>query len=388
MRWVKRIGAVIGALALVAIVAGLIYREEIERLYRVNTLFDEDRIVSNFSNMETMFLSAPIPRSGPVWAFGEAPAPLPETFVGVDGEQSVADYLASSATTSLLVIRNDRIEFEDYYLGTGPEDLRISWSVAKSFLSALVGIAVKEGAIASLDDPVTQYAPILAGSGYDGATIRNVANMASGVAFNEDYLDYDSDINKMGRALALGGSLDEFSASITATTGAPGEAWRYVSIDTHVLGMVLRAATGASVADYMAEKLWSKIGVEADAYYLTDAEGAAFVLGGLNIRTRDYARFGRLILNDGVWEGERVLPEGWVEESTAISAPPPAEAGYPFRYGYQWWTPPDADEEIFAIGVYGQWIWIDRKAKVVVVRTSANRNFRANNSQSRLDSIA
>ncbi|MEO1614144.1 MAG: serine hydrolase, partial [Pseudomonadota bacterium] len=92
--------------------------------------------------------------------------------------------------------------------------------------------------------------------------------------------------------------------------------------------------------------------------------------------------------NDGVWEGERVLPEGWVEESTAISAPPPAEAGYPFRYGYQWWTPPDADEEIFAIGVYGQWIWIDRKAKVVVVRTSANRNFRANNSQSRLDSIA
>lgn len=388
MVWVKRVAAVLGVFVIIGLIAALIYREEIERLYRVNTLFDEDRIVSNFSNMEAMFFSAPIARSGPVFEFETARTTLPATFGGVDGEQSVAGFLEASKTTSILVIRNDKIEFEDYFLGTGPDDLRISWSVAKSFLSAMIGVTVGQGAIESLDDPVIKYAPSLKGSAYERATVRNVANMASGVAFNEDYLDYDSDINKMGRALALGGSLDEFAASITATAGEPGENWRYVSIDTHVLGMVLRGATGSTVADFMSANLWSKIGVEADARYVTDAKGAAFVLGGLNMRTRDYARFGRLILNDGVWEGEQVLPEGWVAESTSVSAPPPVDPNFPFVYGYQWWSPRDADEEVFAIGVYGQYIWIDRKAGVVIVKTSADRNFRANDSQSRLDSIA
>ena len=389
MRWVKRFGYGLGVVIVVALVAAFIYREEIERLYRVNTLFDEDRIVSNFSNMGRMFLTAPVSRGdGPVFEFGEAKGPLPETFAGLDGERNTAEFLETTKTTSLLVIRGDQIEFEDYYLGTTPEDLRISWSVAKSFLATMVGIAVGEGDIESLDDPVVKYAPSLKGSAYEGATIRNVANMASGVAFNEDYLDYNSDINKMGRELALGGSLDEFAAGLTAKAGPPGETWRYVSIDTHVLGMVLRGATGKSVPDYMTEKLWSKIGAEADAVYVTDAPGAAFVLGGLNIRTRDYARFGRLILNDGVWEGERLLPEGWVEESTSLSAPPPVSDEYPFRYGYQWWVPPGADEEVFGVGVYDQYLWIDWKTGVVIVKTSANRQFRANDGVSKLEHIA
>ena len=171
--------------------------------------------------------------------------------------------------------------------------------------------------------------------------------------------------------------------------GEPGENWRYVSIDTHVLGMALRGATGQSVSDYMASKLWSKIGVEADAYYTTDGEGAAFVLGGLNMRTRDYARFGRLFLNDGNWDGEQVISKSWVRESTSDLAPPPAptfERGE--HYGYQWWLPPAHDDEFYGIGVYGQYLFIDRKAGVVVVKTSADRAFRENDGIVQLETIA
>lgn len=388
-KWIKRGLWAFGGLIAVAAVAAFIYREPLERLYRVNTLFDADRIVNNFSNMRTMFLAADIPRGGDVFEFGAAPAPLPAEFTLDGATYNTADFLERTKTTSLIVIRDDKIEFEDYFLGTGPEDRRISWSIAKSFLSALVGIAIDEGAIASMDDPVEKYAPLLKGSAYEGVTLRQVAMMSSGVAFNEDYLDYDSDINKMGRELALGGSLDEFSARITATAGAPGENWRYVSIDTHVLGMALRGATGQPVADYMAEKLWSKIGVEADAYYSTDGEGAAFVLGGLNMRTRDYARFGRLFLKDGMWEGEQVISRDWVRESTSDLAPPPAptyERGE--HYGYQWWLPPEHDDEFYGIGVYGQYLWIDRKTGVVIVKTSADKNFRANGGIAQQKTIA
>jgi CubicO group peptidase (beta-lactamase class C family) len=389
MKWIKRVLWGLGGLALIAVIAAMIYREPLERLYRVATLFSADRIVSNFSNTKTMFLTDDIPRSGPVYEFGGAPDALPETFEFESEAFTTTELLERTKTTSLIVIRDDQIEYEDYFLGTGPEDQRISWSIAKSFLSALVGIAVDEGAIADLNDPVTKYAPSLAGFAYENASIRQVAMMTSGVAFNEDYIDRFSDINMMGYELGLGGSLDRFSARITDTAGAPGENWRYVSIDTHVLGMALRGATGKTVGAYMAEKLWSKIGVEADAYYNTDGEGAAFVLGGLNMRTRDYARFGRLFLNDGMWEGEQIIPKGWVRESTSDLAPPPAptyERGE--HYGYQWWMPPAHDEEFYGIGVYGQYLWIDRKAGVIVVKTSADKAFRENDGQVQLETIA
>src|SRR5699024_857552 len=154
-------------------------------------------------------------------------------------------------------------------------------------------------AIEDIDEPVTKYVPALVGTAYDGATIRNVLQMASGVRFNEDYLDYDSDINRMGRVLALGGSMDEFAAGLTARERPPGQAWQYVSIDTHVIGMVVRGATGRSVIDLMAEKLVQPMGLEAAPFYVTDGYGTAFVLGGLNMPTRDYARFGQMFLQNG-----------------------------------------------------------------------------------------
>jgi CubicO group peptidase (beta-lactamase class C family) len=218
--------------------------------------------------------------------------------------------------------------------------LRISWSVAKSYLSALMGVLVNEGTIASIDDPVTKYAPSLASSAYAGSSIRNVLNMSSGVTFDEDYLDYDSDINKMGRVLALGGSMDEFTTEIKDSFTAPGTDWKYVSIDTHVLSMVIRGAMpGSNIADLMAKHVTGPMGLEATPYYLTDGFGVAFVLGGLNQRTRDYARMGLMFLQDGRLGETKIIPADWVAASTVPSAPTDPDQ---YGYGYQWWMPRDA----------------------------------------------
>ncbi|WP_299691765.1 serine hydrolase [uncultured Tateyamaria sp.] len=364
IKWAVRLVA----LLLVAVLAvGIWKREEVERLLAVNTLFDEDRIVENFSNMDAAFLHVELPRgNGPV-------SPLPSgTALTMPSDYDT--WVADRTITSVLVLQDGAIVHEAYYQGTSPDDRRISWSVAKSYLSALFGILVAEGAIGSLDDPVTDYAPMLAGGAYDGATVRNVLQMSSGVTFDEDYLDYYSDINRMGRVLALGGKMDAFAARLTARFAAPGETWKYTSIDTHVVGMVARGATGRSVTDLMTEKLVQPLGLEHAPYYLTDGVGVAFVLGGLNITTRDYARFGQMILQDGMWQGQQVVPADWVAASTVPSAP--TKAGQ-VGYGYQWWIPVGARKGVtMGRGIYGQYLYLDAQAQVVIVVTAADRQFR------------
>ncbi len=353
-------------LVLALVLGGLAFwkRDAISRLLAVNALFAPDRIVYNFSHMGDLFFNAPLVLPA------ATPSPLPATPMEMP---DLGPWVAARAVTGLVVLKDGNLVHESYYLGTEDTDLRISWSVAKSFLSALMGIVLEAGDIASIDDPVTKYAPRLKGSAYEGASIRNVLNMASGVRFNEDYLDFNSDINKMGRVLALGGSMDDFAAGLTARQRPPGEQWQYVSIDTHVLGMVIRGATGRSIKDLMVEKLLAPLGLEADPYYVTDGYGTAFVLGGLNLRTRDYARLGQLFLQNGMWNGRQLLPASWVAASTADSAPrTPPENGY----GFQWWLPADAREgEFFARGVYGQYIYVNRPAGVVIALNSADLGF-------------
>lgn len=364
LKWVLRITLM---LVLAAIVVGVWKREEIQRLMAVNSLFSEDKIVYNFSHMDDAFLTVDLPRGdGPTWE-------LPYG-AGFDLPGGTDQWIEDRAVTSLLVMQDGQIRFEEYYLGTTPEDRRISWSVAKSYLSALFGILMAEGAIGSLDDPVVQYAPMLAGTAYDGATIRNVLNMASGVTFDEDYLDPKSDINRMGRVVALGGELDDFAASLQDTFVEPGAQWQYVSIDTHVIGMVIRGATGRSVSELLTEKIIQPLGLERDGYYVADGAGVAFVLGGLNFTTRDFARFGQMILQNGEHNGQQLVPADWIAASVQPSAPTePGKIGY----GYQWWIPVGAHEgEFLARGVYGQYIYLDQPRGVLIVSTGADRKFR------------
>ncbi|WP_132997141.1 serine hydrolase [Sulfitobacter sp. TCYB15] len=363
----KWLGRILLALVVAVVVVGLWKREEITRLLAVNSLFAEDKIVHNFSHMDDAFLSKPLSRGD---------GPTAELSYGAEYAPSapVNDWIKARDVTALVVLKDGQIVYENYFKGTQPDDLRISWSVAKSYLSALVGILLDEGAIASLDDPVTTYAPKLKGTAYDGATLRNVLNMASGVTFDEDYLDPDSDINKMGRALALGGELDDFTASLKDTFTTPGSQWQYVSIDTHVIGMVVRGATGRSVTDLLSEKIITPMGLEHAPYYVTDGAGVAFVLGGLNLTTRDYARMGQMFLQNGRYNGQQIVPADWVAASTAPSAP---TAEGQIGYGYQWWIPQGATEgEFMARGVYGQYIYINRADGVVIATNAADRKFR------------
>ena len=364
LRWFFRLIAVL-AVALAALATWK--WEEITRLRAVLTLFDADRIVGNFSQMDAAFLSRDVPVAGPA-------SPLPEgaTLPLAEGTDA---WIAERAVTALVVLKDGARVHESYHLGTGAEDLRISWSVAKSVLSALYGILLAEGAVGSPDDPVTRHVPELAGSAYDGATVRDVLTMQSGVAFNEDYMDFNSDINRMGRVLALGQSMDDFAAGLTARARAPGQAWTYVSIDTHVIGMVIRGATGRAIPELLSEKLFTPMGLEATPHYLTDGRGVAFVLGGLNMRTRDYARLGELFRNDGRVGARQIVPADWVRASTAQQAN--TEAGQ-MGYGYQWWLPADgAEGEFQAQGVYGQYIYVNRPAGVVIAVNSADRGFTA-----------
>jgi CubicO group peptidase (beta-lactamase class C family) len=362
----RRIAKTLGVLLLIIAAFGVWKREEIGRLHAVLGLFKPAQIVQNFSHMDQAFRTRDIPISGPVMPLPQG-TPMP-TMEGLEAWQE------ARSVTAMVVLHNGAITAETYRLGTSPSDKRISWSVAKSYLSALFGIVMAEGAITSLDDQVTKYAPELANSAYQGATIRDVLTMQSGVKFDEDYLDFWSDINKMGRVLALGQSMDSFAAGITAQDRPPGTEWQYVSIDTHVIGMVIRGATGRGIVDLMQEKLIGPMGLEATPFYVIDGYDEPFVLGGLNLITRDYARTGQLFLQRGRRDTTQIVPADWVDTSTSRQAnTAPGAIGY----GFQWWVPEgDVAGEYLARGIYGQFIYVNRPAGVVIAVNAADRGFR------------
>jgi len=370
----------------------LVWGDKAKRLYHTLTLFDADVIVHNFSNMAQLYPTLEIKPSQPPSRFERDQRGLPKHFAYKGEARSVEAFLQRTSTTALLVLDQNTITHEQYFQGTADTDYRISWSTAKSFLSALVGIAVHEGHIKDIEAPVSDYVDSLVGTGYEGVRIKDVLQMSSGVRFDEDYMAFNSDINRFGRTFALGGSIDRFAESLV-NEREPGTYLHYVSIDTHVLGMLLRAATGRTIVDYFDEKLWSRIQPESSVFYIVDDMLEPMVLGGMNLRTRDFARFGQLYLNNGRWGREQIVPEQWVRDSVTPDAPHliPGErdsADLNLGYGYQWWLPEDADQEFMALGVYGQFIYVNQKAGVVVVKNSAHLEFADNHFESATEAVA
>jgi hypothetical protein len=359
---------------------GLIYSQNIIRLYTAVTLYDEDKITENFLSMYQNFNANKIPASQQPFVFPTQLSSLPESFE-VNGETiNVSDFLSQSGTTGFLVLKDGKIVHEAYFQGHAETKQHISFSVGKSFLSALFGIAIDEGYIKSIEQTVTDYVPELAGSGYDGVRIKDVLQMSSGVEFNEDYGDFYSDINRFSRAIALGTSLDEFSGSLQRSR-PPGTYHHYVSIDTQVLGMVLDRALSVSLSQYLQQKLWEPMGMEYPVYWLKDDVNMELALGGLNVTLRDYAKFGWLYANYGNWQGKQLVPRQWVIDSVTPDAPHlmpgannPASSSAS-GYGYQWWIPEGADDEFAAQGIYHQYIYIDPDSKLVIVKNSANHLF-------------
>ncbi|MGB6228857.1 MAG: serine hydrolase [Litorimonas sp.] len=367
----KVLFVVAAALFVLAGIGYVVKKDDVDRLMVVNTLFDADRIVDNFSNMDRAFLTRTL--DVPIrddWTVADVT--LPETVTIAGAVRSLGEVLDELDTTALVIVRDGRIIHESYYLGTGPDDRRVSWSVAKSFMSGLYGKALEDGAIASLDDDVTAYVPDLVGTAYDGASLRNILNMSSGVRFDEDYLDQGSDINKMGRTIALGGSLDRYTTGLTERQFEPGTDWQYVSMDTHVAAWALRNATGKSLHELW-EETYGPLGFRQPPFYLTDGEGTAFALGGLNLTARDYAKFGQLFLQGGESNGRQLIPADWVAASTVHSAPVLSDRDV--GYGYQWWVPMPADRDFFAVGIYGQYVYVDPKTNIVIAKNAADREF-------------
>jgi CubicO group peptidase (beta-lactamase class C family) len=298
---------------------------------------------------------------------------LPESFDFNGQSYESTKYLKDSWTTGFLVIQNDSIVFEDYYLGNTESTRNISWSMAKSFISALMGIAIEEGYIASIEENIENYVPELIGSSYQGVRIKDVLQMSTGVKFNEDYGDFNSDINRWGRGFALGGSQDEFATTLEREV-EPGTVNHYVSINTHVLGMIITRATGRTITDYMQEKLYTPLGMEYDGYWLLDGENMEMVLGGLNLTLRDYAKIGSLFLKMGNINSMQIVPKEWVESSVTPDGPH-VQPGELLGYGYQWWIPKGDDGEYMAIGVYNQSIYVNPTTNTVIVKLSANPKF-------------
>ena len=371
----------IGFIVLICVVFGVLsmYGDGLVRLQKVNRLFDEVYIVENFQGMTEILEFTTVHHGDDVWEFTEAEGELPESFSFGDDTVNIEEYLERTGTLGMVVVRDGAIVHEQYALGSTDATQHISWSVAKSFTSALVGIAVDEGHIESIMDPVTKYVPSLEASGYDGVPIKHVLEMSSGVKFDEDYADFDSDINRMGRLLAFNTSIEDFVLSLENELES-GTVNRYVSMDTQVLGLLLREATGQSVTSYLEEKIWKPMGAEADWYWNVDVNEMELTFGFLNAVLRDYARFGMLYLNLGKRGDEQIVPEQWVKDSIV----PDGEHLEPsddltdaegLGYAYQWWIPAQSDGDYLAIGVYNQFIYVNPKLNVVIAKNSANHRY-------------
>ncbi|MCR9141421.1 MAG: beta-lactamase family protein [bacterium] len=379
----KTVRVVIYVSLLVSIVAlgvGLVFGREIYRLYKVVSLFDAGVITENFRRMPEFFPSHTVSRGDGVFEFQSAPQELPATYEYRGETRDVREFLKRTDTSGLLILKDDRIVFEEYWKGHTVDTRHISWSVGKSFVSAMFGVAIDEGFVESIEDPVTKYAPELSGTGYDGVRIKDVLQMSSGVGFDEDYGAFFSDINRMGRVIALGTPINEFVASLE-NAREPGSYQHYVSMDTQVLGMILRNATNRPLAQYLSETIWSKIGMQADAAWLIDDSDMELAFGTLNATLRDYARFGRLYLNEGAYGGEQIVPADWVRASVTPDAPhlqpgQTTSSSTTMGYGYQWWIPENRDGSDFsAIGIYGQFIYVNPERSVVIVKNSSFADF-------------
>ncbi len=347
---------------------------------RMASYYDVEHITENYRRTKDFFDTTTVHASGTPWQFSYARQPIPDTYI-YDGEKrSIRELMEVTGTTGLLVARDDTILFEEYYQGETAEDRHIQFSVTKSFISALFGIALDKGQIESIEDEVTRYLPELKGSGYDGVTLRDILTMSSGIGFTEDYADLTSDVNRMSMVIGTGASLNDYAASLKHER-EPGTFNDYVSVNTHVLGMVLVRVTGKSLTTLLEEQIWKPVGMEHDAYFLIDGHGMEVAMGGLQASLRDMARMGRLYLHKGNWEGEQIVPADWVDASVTPSAPH-LEAGFdnpdsdsPYGYGYQWWTPSKPHGDFMASGIYHQFIYVDPTTRTIITKTSANKGY-------------
>ncbi|MFT7047956.1 MAG: CubicO group peptidase (beta-lactamase class C family) [Halioglobus sp.] len=343
-----------------------------------SALFVGDRF-ENFRNMARFMPTSEMSPSPEPWDLGKNSNTLDYTGSFLDKPTTLAEFIGLSDTSAFLVIKDGEIIYENYTHGDSRDSLHISFSMAKSFTSALLGIALDEGKLDSLDDPIRKYLPELTSAAFDDVTIKQVLQMSSGIRFNEAYTDPESDINKMTTMVPPMSYLEYINT--LGREHPPGTFNHYASINTQLLGILLVKITGTSLTDYMTSRLWQPLGMEHVGQWILDEEGYELVMGGLSASARDYAKLGLLYLNNGEREGHQVLPRGWVKASVTPDEPhlmpgENAQSSNVSGYQYQWWTPRDWDGDFLARGIWGQNIYVHPGNRVVIVKLGADqKNF-------------
>jgi len=288
------------------------------------------------------------------------PLPLPQGQpLNIPG---IEQYMAGQRSAGIVILQDGKVRFERYGLDFDANGRWTSFSVAKSFTSTLVGAAIQDGYIKSLDDKVSQYIPGLRGSAYDDVSIRQLLTMSSGIKWNEDYEDPNSDVARFNNAKPEPG-MDATVSYMRKLPRAhpPGEVWHYNTGETNLIGVLVSSATKKPLAQYLQEKVWQPAGMESPATWLLGASGHEIAGCCIQATTRDYARFGLFVLGGGVAGGKQIVPPDWFAQATVKQK----DIGDPGHgYGYQWWTYDDGS--VAAQGIFGQGIFIDPKRKLVI----------------------
>jgi len=332
--------------------------------------------VGAFSHLDEIYATRLIERAEKPWMFKCSTADIHYQFRG--NQFSLTDYMSRNPVTGLLIAKDDQILFERYQYARTDNDRFVSQSMVKSIIGLLLGIAVSEGAIKSVDDIAEVYVPGFRGTEYGMTPIRDLLHMSSGVDFGEER-DGGRDLNRLWNDMGIAfsntnkgtvKSIVQFNRRIAPS----GTRFHYASIEPDVLGVVVHNATNKPASDYLSEKIWKPIGAEADARWLLDAEGFEVAHFGFNAVLRDYARLGRLLAHDGAWEGKQIVPAQWMIDATTVRASDayllPGQATKRFGYGYLLWLFPGERRQFALIGYKGQYVCVDPTSKLVMVQTA------------------
>lgn len=374
MKKIKRFCMVTTGAAAALGILWMRFGKKIKVLYTSLNSFKDENLAYTFQHTPQIQPTKKISRGTEPFQFlQENNAVLADGFMFEGTFYPSGKFMEDTKTSGMLVIKDDVIKYEKYFFGGDENTLFSSNSMGKSFVSVLMGIAIGEGYVESVEDPVGKYIPEFAGTELENIPVRACLQMASGINFNED-----TDMSGFSMRTLLGMP----AMKVISRYGVQEEPYtyrRYISINTEILGQVIKNATGRSLGEYMEEKLWKKIGAAHDAYW-TLSNGTELAMGGLSISLRDYGRFARLYLREGNYNGEQILSKEWVRDSLDISAEysrPGAnlDAYNAIGYGYQWWVPEGDKGEFMAIGVYGQWIYVNPSNQVIIVKTGADPNF-------------
>ncbi|KPC49626.1 serine hydrolase domain-containing protein [Amantichitinum ursilacus] len=321
-----------------------------------------------YQHMEAIFPGRSVDAAATPSTLRVASKPLDVAITWQGKTTDIAGYMQQQNMAGVLVLSHGQIVLEKYALGLTQSGRWTSWSMAKSVTSTLVGAAVKDGAIHSVDDAVTTYLPELAGSGYRDVTVRQLLTMTSGVRWNEDYRDPAADVNKLGAAVMQKGDagLLDYMARLPREA-EPGTAFVYKTGESDLIGLLVSRATHQPLADYLSQKVWQPVGMEQPAFWVNGPHGTAMSGCCLSSSLRDYGRFGQFFMHGGkAANGAQILPQDWTREATTSVAD---TANTDHGYGYQWWTGPNGTYT--ARGIFGQAIYLDPAKDLVIVQVGA-----------------